>query len=291
MSWVSTFEAAKRDVFLQQNFPQRPEPEEPYSPMVPDNSSPSFSFSGEDLLASARSKPGEDSNATETSRPSGSLGSWAASVPGVSLLLASYAGNNTTSSTTTSDPSVATNEAGENESGSSNQRTNQDTESQRQSALPEDSSPASTQQARDEPSPPPSLDAATLTHSRSMPIFESASESTEHTRQQSEIEKLMTSSLHLVPKATPLATTEYVHVVSGDNIISLKASILTASVALLFIASLTTQWSWSSATGSFTFASMEQRSTPKSTCSTHGQADTWMIHGLTSRSWCMVGFS
>ncbi|KAF9210801.1 SNF1-interacting protein [Podila verticillata] len=211
MSWVNTFEAAKRDVFLQQNFPQRPEPEEPYSPMVPDNSSPSFSFSGEDFLASARSKPGEDSNATETSKPSGSLGSWAASVPGVSLLLGSYAGNNTTTSTTTSDPSVATNEAGENESGSSSQPTNQDTELQRQSTLPADSPPASTQQAWDGPSPPPSLDTATLTHSRSMPIFESASESTEHTRQQSEIEKLMTSSLHLVPKATPLATTDIPH--------------------------------------------------------------------------------
>ncbi|KFH66913.1 hypothetical protein MVEG_07438 [Podila verticillata NRRL 6337] len=211
MSWVNTFEAAKRDVFLQQNFPQRPEPEEPYSPMVPDNSSPSFSFSGEDFLASARSKPGEDSNATETSKPSGSLGSWAASVPGVSLLLGSYAGNNTTTSTTTSDPSVATNEAGENESGSSSQPTNQDTELQRQNTLPADSPPASTQQAWDGPSPPPSLDTATLTHSRSMPIFESASESTEHTRQQSEIEKLMTSSLHLVPKATPLATTDIPH--------------------------------------------------------------------------------
>jgi hypothetical protein len=217
MSWVNTFEAAKRDVFLQQNFPQRPEPEEPYSPMVPDNSSPSFSFSGEDLLASASSKPGEDSNSTEISRPSGSLGSWAASVPGVSLLLGSYAGNNTTTNTTASDPSVATNETGENESGSSNQPTNQDTESM--STLPVDSPPASTQQVRDGPSPPPSLDTATLTHSRSMPIFESAAEPTEHTRQQSEIEKLMTSSLHLVPKAIPLATTEYVHVTSGDMII------------------------------------------------------------------------
>lgn len=205
MSWVNTFEAAKRDVFLQQNFPQRPEPEEPYSPMVPDNSSPSFSFSGEDLLPS---KQGDDSNSTETSKPSGSLGlGWAASVPGVSLLLGSYAGNSTTSAIT-SDPSVATNEAGENELNSSTQPPNQDSESQ--STLPADSAPPTlTQQTRDGSSPPPSLDTATLTHSRSIPTIENAYEpTTEHTRQQSEIEKLMTSSLHLVPKATPLATTE-----------------------------------------------------------------------------------
>ncbi|KAF9325920.1 SNF1-interacting protein [Podila minutissima] len=208
MSWVNTFEAAKRDVFLQQNFPQRPEPEEPYSPMVPDNSSPSFSFSGEDLLPS---KQGDDSNSTETSKPSGSLGlGWAASVPGVSLLLGSYAGNSTTSATT-SDPSVATNEAGENELNSSTYPPNQDSESQ--STLPADSAPpTSTQQSRDGSSPPPSLDTATLTHSRSIPTIENASEpTTEHTRQQSEIEKLMTSSLHLVPKATPLATTDIPH--------------------------------------------------------------------------------
>ncbi|KAF9308795.1 SNF1-interacting protein [Podila horticola] len=208
MSWVSTFEAAKRDVFLQQNFPQRPEPEEPYSPMVPDNSSPSFTFTGEDLL---RSKQGDDSTSAETSKPSGSLGlGWAASVPGVSLLLGSYASNNTTN-TTTSDPSMTTNEAGEIESSSSAQPPTQETESQ--SALPADSAPtASTQQARDGSSPPLSLDTSTLTHSRSIPIIENAPESTtEHTRQQSEIEKLMTSSLHLVPKATPLATTDIPH--------------------------------------------------------------------------------
>ncbi|KAG0073720.1 SNF1-interacting protein [Podila epicladia] len=208
MSWVNTFEAAKRDVFLQQNFPQRQEPEEPYSPMVPDNSSPSFSFSGEDLLPS---KQGDDSNSTETSKPSGSLGlGWAASVPGVSLLLGSYAGNNTTSATT-SDPYVATNEAGENELDGSTQPPNQDLEPQ--STLPADSAPpTSTQQTRDGPSPPPSMDTVTLTHSHSTPIIENASEPTnEHTRQQSEIEKLMTSSLHLVPKATPLATTDIPH--------------------------------------------------------------------------------
>ncbi|KAG0031189.1 SNF1-interacting protein [Podila clonocystis] len=208
MSWVSTFEAAKKDVFLQQNFPQRPESEEPYSPMVLDNSSPSFSFS-EDML---HSKQGDDSNSTETSKPSGSsaLG-WAASVPGVSLLLGSYAGNNTTASTTTSDPSGATNEAGENELNSFTQPPNHDSESQ--STLPADSAPsASMQQTRDGPSPLPSVDTSSLTHSRSMPIIENASESTtEHTRQQSEIEKLMTSSLHLVPKATPIATTDIPH--------------------------------------------------------------------------------
>ncbi|KAF9420572.1 SNF1-interacting protein [Podila epigama] len=234
MSWVSTFEAAKRDVFMQQNIPRRPEPEEPYSPMVSDNAGPSFSFSGSDLMASAAAadsaKTNNESETGEANKPSGSLGlGWAASVPGVSLLLGSYAGNTTTStsSSSSSSSSSATATASKVEGGTDNDATGNDDSSGTKSANaddkttkqadinePQDASgsdfvvPAFSQQAK-EGSPLPSLDISSLPQSRSMPNMDSVNaEISEHTRQQSEIEKLMTSSHHLVPKATPIAISE-----------------------------------------------------------------------------------
>ncbi|KAG0338073.1 SNF1-interacting protein [Podila humilis] len=199
MSWVNTFEAAKRDMFLQQHLPKPLESEEPYSPMVPDNSSPSFSFSGEDLMASARLKSNEDAN--DTNKPSGTLGlGWAASVPGVSLLLGSYAGNSATSETPPS--SSDTNET---ETVQQDTQNTQNMESQNVSGI-ETTAPALSQVTMNTTLP---MESTPLTHSRSPPIIESSAEPGEHSRQPSELEKLMTSSLHLVPKATPIAATEY----------------------------------------------------------------------------------
>ncbi|KAF9977276.1 SNF1-interacting protein [Actinomortierella ambigua] len=95
MSWVNTFEAAKREVQEQQRLPKFPDAEEPYSPM-PMAESPNSRFS----FPLGDNSPGEKNEADngtqqQDSKVSGALG-WAASVPGFSLLLNTYTGNNST---------------------------------------------------------------------------------------------------------------------------------------------------------------------------------------------------
>ncbi|KAF8929529.1 SNF1-interacting protein [Dissophora ornata] len=215
MSWVNTFEAAKRDMLMQQTFPRHPESDEPYSP-IPDSANPSFSFSGEDLLAAetARLKLNEE---TEESKSAGALGlGWAANVPGVSLLLGSYAGinNPTNKPGPATDPSVpASNVAGENY-GQSNPVDQPDNNTGTAPPTPEsrtglgiDIGPVSLPR-------PSSIDTEAAVHPRSRSVGEVSAGSEQrssHSQQLSEIEKLMTSSLHLVPKATHLAVSEIPH--------------------------------------------------------------------------------
>jgi len=219
MSWVDTFEAAKRDVFMQQNVPRRPEPEEPYSPMILDSTSPSFSFSREDLAGSQEGTPPKSSGDADESKPLGSLGGWAASVPGVSLLLSSYAGAGTTqaksnSATDSKDASDVDadqdKQTADEEIGASGSETVKPDSNSTLSAVT--TLPTLMQQTKEGGPLPPVLDTETLPHSLSKSLGEVSSTPPEqtlgHSPQLSEIEKLMNSSLHLVPKATPLPISE-----------------------------------------------------------------------------------
>lgn len=216
MSWVNTFEAAKRDVFFQQNTPKYPEPEEPYSPMIPDSTGPSFSFSGEDMAGSQEGILSLSNGDAEDSKPLGLGLSWAASVPGVSLLLGSYAGtgagpakSSTEVSETAEKSTIVENQAADKEASSSgSELTKPDTKP----SLAVVSSPtAMLQQTRGSGPLPPVLDVDTILHSRSKSLGDNGNvvpETSGQSQQLSEIEKLMTSSHHLVPKATPLPVSE-----------------------------------------------------------------------------------
>lgn len=219
MSWVNTFEAAKRDVFMQQNVPRRPEPEEPYSPMITDSTNPSFSFSREDLAGSQDGTSPKSNGDSEESKPLGSLGGWAASVPGVSLLLSSYAGAGTTQAK--SNLATESRDAPEADVDQDKQAGDEEiTTSGSETAKPDSKSalavvttlPTLMQQTKDGGPLPPVLDTETLPSSRSKSLSEVSSTVPEptsgHSQQLSEIEKLMNSSLHLVPKATPLPVSE-----------------------------------------------------------------------------------
>ncbi|KAG0238160.1 SNF1-interacting protein [Actinomortierella wolfii] len=105
MSWVDTFEAAKREAQVQQQLPKFPDAEEPYSPIPTESAQARFSFPPEEQLESAL----ESNRAQQQdSKASGPLG-WAASVPGFGLLLNTYTGNSTTGSSGAS-PSAPTEE-------------------------------------------------------------------------------------------------------------------------------------------------------------------------------------
>ncbi|KAF9089432.1 SNF1-interacting protein [Mortierella sp. AD031] len=223
MSWVNTFEAAKRHMFLQQNLPLPHEPEEPYSPMVPDSAHPQFPFSGEDLLDAARAKL--DSEA-ENSRPTGSLGlGWAANVPGVSLLLGSYGNNNNNtaaaatksgSGTEASGNGTNNTDKGVDQAGDSSEAKDgaEGTKSDSLPALALDTSvPKLILPGKDGELQPPVLDtdAPPMVRTRSTEVAVNPDKPSGHSQQVSEIERLMTSSLHLVPKATPLAVSEIPH--------------------------------------------------------------------------------
>ncbi|KAF9904244.1 SNF1-interacting protein [Linnemannia zychae] len=219
MSWVNTFEAAKRDMLLQQNLPVPHEPDEPYSPMIPDSAQPQFSFSGEDLLDAARAKLNSE---TENSRPTGSLGlGWAASVPGVSLLLGSYGSNSSTPTKPTfgvdAGSGADSSDKGAAQTGDSSEvKTGAEASKlESQSSLSITTSvPTLKLPAKDGESVPPVLDTDSqpMAHSRSgQDITVNPDRPSGHSQQVSEIERLMTSALHLVPKATPLAVSEIPH--------------------------------------------------------------------------------
>ncbi|KAF9995583.1 SNF1-interacting protein [Entomortierella chlamydospora] len=181
LSWVSTFEAAKRDMLLQQYLPGKPEPEGPYSPLV-DSATRSFSFSGEELLE-ASMKSNEDSGETKSNVPLG-LG-WAANVPGVNLLLNSYAGN------------------------SNNSADQQEVKTEVDASL---STKASTPAQPTVPTSTQDIESPPHTHSRfAGDPLASAEQSSGHIQQVSEIERLMKSSLHLVPKTKPTDMSEIPH--------------------------------------------------------------------------------
>lgn len=187
MSWVNTFEAAKRDAIVQTT-PRRSEPDEPYSP-IPDSANPSFSFSGEDLLKASTKSTDE----SEDTKPTGPLGlAWAANVPGVSLLLNSMTGATNGPSTDTSD--------------------NPD-KSTEQVAPPNSSQTTSSTDPKTDSAQTLTLDTGVSTRQRSWSVGDAGSSAdarSGHSQQVSEVERLMTSSLHLVPKPTPLPASEYV---------------------------------------------------------------------------------
>ncbi|KAF9920933.1 SNF1-interacting protein [Linnemannia zychae] len=214
MSWVNTFEAAKRDMFLQQNLPRRHEPEEPYSPMVPDSAHPQFSFSGEDILAAQTRL----NNETNGSRPIGPLGlGWAANVPGVSLLLGSY-GNVTSGSATKPGEESLGNEGDSTDKAVAHTDITPEAKVGTEGSKPESQQSLSVNttvptlaQSVKEGGAHPALDTDTqrMTRSRSgHDIAVNPDRLPGHTQQVSEIERLMTSALHIVPKATPLAVSE-----------------------------------------------------------------------------------
>ncbi|KAG0268543.1 SNF1-interacting protein [Actinomortierella ambigua] len=107
LSWVGTFEAAKREAQEQLRLPKFPDAEEPYSPMpMTEGSQSRFSFPVGDRLGDGSEVDG--GGQPQDSKVSGALG-WAASVPGFSLLLNSYTGNNTSAnSLSTGDTSGST---------------------------------------------------------------------------------------------------------------------------------------------------------------------------------------
>ncbi|KAF9917453.1 SNF1-interacting protein [Lobosporangium transversale] len=219
MSWVNTFEAAKRDMLMQQSIPRSPEPDEPYSPM-PDSGNPTFSFSADDLLE-AHTRANNANNNTEEAEESkstslGPLG-WAANVPGVSLLLSSVAGKLDSSSDSIDKPA-----------GQMDPSSTEATQMKGAAGLPaSDVSQAPTSvpplslQLSDRS--PQDLDAdASSAHERSRLIGDNSatsattttiieSQRSGHIHQQSEIEKLMTSSLHLIPKVVPPTASEIPH--------------------------------------------------------------------------------
>ncbi|KAI1315159.1 SNF1-interacting protein [Mortierella claussenii] len=207
MSWVNTFEAAKRDVLQQQNTPHLPEPDEPYSP-IPDSANQPFSFSGDDLLT-AQTSLSKSADEEEDPKPTGSgsgasgLGGWAANVPVVSLLLNSYAAKSDSPDNTTT----------------STEKTSNAPPAQEVTALENNNNTALVETTMTDIPPPPNslqhssrpstLDTDTSIHARSRSVGDMPAGG--HTHQLSEIEKLMNSSLHLVPKASPLAVSEIPH--------------------------------------------------------------------------------
>jgi hypothetical protein len=215
MSWVNTFEAAKRAVLLQQNLPIPHEPDEPYSPMIPDSAQPQFSFSGEDLLDAARAKL---NNEIENSRPPGSLGlGWAASVPGVSLLLGSYGSNTSTPTKPTfgadAGSGADSSEKGADQAGDSEVKANlEGSKLEPQPSLSiTTTTPTLKLPATDGEPIQPVLDTESLPMARprsGQDIVVNPDRPSGHSQQVSEIERLMTSALHLVPKATPIAVSE-----------------------------------------------------------------------------------
>ncbi|KAF9178965.1 SNF1-interacting protein [Haplosporangium sp. Z 11] len=212
MSWVNTFEAAKRDALLQQNLPRPVERDEPYSPMIPDTVNSVFTFSEDGSLGSQGST---SNNGTEEAKPSGSLGlGWAANVPGVSLLLGSInPGVGRTSPT--SDLANAEKTLKQSDPTSVPPEITMDTEASKaeSESVPaiDTSAPALSQQTKDGPSLPPVLNTENLPPPRSRSVAEvitNPDQPTGHSQQLSEIEKLMTSSLHLVPRPTHLPVSE-----------------------------------------------------------------------------------
>ncbi|KAF9956706.1 SNF1-interacting protein [Mortierella alpina] len=224
MSWANTFEAAKRDILLQQHLPRHSESDEPYSPMVPDSAHPSFSFTNDGLLDSQNAD-----KATEESKFSAALGlGWAANVPGVSLLLGTYAGSNPPSSKNSPIPDQHST-LSENAEGSTDQpdlslisETNTSAEGSKPESKPaisvDTSSPVIQQQQQQpvkEGAPSlPLLNTNLAPHPRAKSVGDIATNPEQisgHSQQVSEIERLMTSSLHLVPRAAPLAVSEIPH--------------------------------------------------------------------------------
>ncbi|KAF9930356.1 SNF1-interacting protein [Mortierella alpina] len=221
MSWANTFEAAKRDILLQQHLPRHSESDEPYSPMVPDSAHPTFSFSEDGLLDSQNAE-----RAIEESKFSAALGlGWAANVPGVSLLLGTYAGSNPPSSKNSPVPDQHStlqenaDSATDQPSASLTSETDASTEGSKPESKPaisvETSSPVIQQQPVKEGAPPlPLLNTNLAPHPRSKSVGDVSTNPEQvsgHSQQVSEMERLMTSSHHLVPRAAPLAVSELPH--------------------------------------------------------------------------------
>ncbi|KAF9290359.1 SNF1-interacting protein [Mortierella alpina] len=221
MSWANTFEAAKRDILLQQHLPRHSESDEPYSPMVPDSAHPPFSFSENGLLDAQNAD-----KAPEDSIFSSALGlGWAANVPGVSLLLGTYAGSNPPSSKNSPVPDQQST-LQENADSAANQpdssltsETNTSAEGSKPELKPatavDTSSPVIQQQPVKEGAPPlPLLNTNLAPHPRAKSVSDVGTNPEQvsgHSQQVSEIERLMTSSLHLVPRAAPLPVSEIPH--------------------------------------------------------------------------------
>ncbi|CAO3568152.1 unnamed protein product [Mortierella alpina] len=225
MSWANTFEAAKRDMLLQQHLPRHSESDEPYSPMVPDSAHPTFSFSDEGLLDSQNAE-----KATEESKFSAALGlGWAANVPGVSLLLGSYTGSTPPSSKNSPVPDqhATLQETGDSVTDQPDAKLASETEIDTEDSKPESkpelkpaasvdsSSPVIQQQPVKEGAPPlPLLNTNLAPQSRSKSVGDVGTNPEQvsgHSQQLSEMERLMTSSLHLVPRAAPMAVSEIPH--------------------------------------------------------------------------------
>lgn len=215
MSWINTFEAAKRDALLQQNLPRPVEREEPYSPMIPETVNSVFTFSEDGLLGSQGADGSTSNNETEEAKPSGPLGlGWAANVPGVSLLLGSM---NPSAGKTSSTPDLTNADKTHKQSDptSTPPEITMNTEaskSESKSVLAIDTSAlTSSQQTKDGSSLPPVLNTENLPPPQSRSVVEvvtNPDQPTGHSQQLSEIERLMTSSLHLVPKSMPLPASE-----------------------------------------------------------------------------------
>ncbi|KAG0220545.1 hypothetical protein B0O80DRAFT_451492 [Mortierella sp. GBAus27b] len=205
MSWVNTFEAAKRAVVSQHPTPGRSEPDVPYSP-IPDSANAAFSFSGEDILKANTPAQLKSSDQSEETKPAGPLGlAWAANVPGVSLLLASYTGASNESSADATDNG---DKNGEHGTPPDSSQTASGTDSTKQDPA-QASGTASDATLR-----LPAIDTGVTTRQRSWSVGDPAASTDQrsgHSQQLSEIEKLMTSSIHLVPKPTPLPMSEIPH--------------------------------------------------------------------------------
>ncbi|KAF9573743.1 SNF1-interacting protein [Mortierella alpina] len=221
MSWANTFEAAKRDILLQQHLPRNSESDEPYSPMVPDSAHPTFSFSEEGLLDSQNAD-----KANEESKFGAALGlSWAANVPGVSLLLGTYAGSNPPSSKNSPVPDQQStlqenaDSATDQPDTSLTSEADTSTEGLKPESKPtvsvDTSSPVIPQQPVKEGAPTlPPLNTNLTPQPRSKSVGDAGMNPEQvsgHSQQVSEMERLMTSSLHLVPKAAPPAVSEIPH--------------------------------------------------------------------------------
>ncbi|KAF9959105.1 SNF1-interacting protein [Mortierella alpina] len=222
MSWANTFEAAKRDMLLQQHLPRHSESDEPYSPMVPDSAHPTFSFTDEGLLDSQNAE-----KATEESKFSAALGlGWAANVPGVSLLLGSYAGSNPPSSKNSPVPDqhATLQETGDSATDQPDTNLTSETDIGTEDSKPESkpavsvdtSSPVIQQQPVKEGAPPPlpllNTNLAPQPRSKSVgDVGTNPEQVSGHSQQVSEMERLMTSTLHLVPRAAPMAVSEIPH--------------------------------------------------------------------------------
>ncbi|KAF9580690.1 SNF1-interacting protein [Lunasporangiospora selenospora] len=216
MSWVNTFEVAKRNVLLQQRAPRSPEPEEPYSP-VPDSANRPFSFSAQDLFESQTGRVTEESEATKST----GLGlGWAANVPGVSLLLSSYTGGNNSSTTPKGSSDGESSGLGTDTVGTSGDEADQQEAKDSTGGSQLDSSAykeALTQSLsvsqRPENSPVPSCSEVIQGGSARPPVEITVNTAllSGQSQQRSEIEKLMTSALHIVPKTQHISVTDIPH--------------------------------------------------------------------------------